>query len=1355
MESSISAKQDNVFLELKDLSTVNYLCLEVIIDKIKKNKGKINIKELSYQVMAKFCQLYPTNLEMDSEAKLLNEVHALLQLKYGLQDNETVFNIVQLLNYSNERIIDVKLFAAIKTSLKILGTPLNLIEQMKRSYWKNYLSDVWNCDNTFFKQNTNELNINIAWCKYVLDNYDGISDFISTMLNDGYIVNNNKKTVNDKENIFEDNIIKENDFKILDKHEKRMLFQLELNKTQFSCLEAAFEYLKFTQENYNEFKIAYLRYCNMYRFEKGAKKYPLITTLLLLYTAVYRYNEENSNGFWPEFFNDLDYLYNRDVIPVMNSLKEVSRKYNIKTDNRYYLEKTNLSVIFSHIYIPDVSIRKIYSSIYMCYFKGTVNKRTYNVFEFNDRYNYRLDKPGVFFLMEDSIIDDSFDKIIDLFNDYLIDQTNILNNCALPLRFIDAFVTWINKEKVDIDSSKEEYYLESPKICFDVPNEKIVLNLPNQKSRVYSDEECGWKITIDKNDKRFLEARIIKQKEGSYLILDEEIKLNLYNEIEIEYIFNGRLEKTWNFTNSDGWLIFDVKGRLYNKFNRQKCIVGIYKSTIADNITVIEKLTLKGWNDYLFYYIDLEDYHDNMIIFIKNQKEKSFEIEDHPSMKRSSFKLAFEKLGTSMIDNGLISVYDKIGQYNLYSPNLDINDFDIVLKGLGDNCKVNANDIISISEEGINKVVIRFDEENMTKGIYYFTIRHKNRILHKEEFALVNKIDMIDEFDMDYLISSKIHRKLAIRKNNLFEIVPIHFNTLVTSNEHYYFLEINGDVVAKFGFSINGRIIPVEKVILPLKWSIIGLENNVSNRNNIIIKDISMNEFNNSDMRIIIGNYDYRYNVLTYNLIINDKSSNQSIVESKKLAYGNEFKLNLSDIKDRLIEFTNLTIKLQVLDGNDLLNENMLINIYDKIEILNCEINYIDGIAYINWEEKHFNKFRNFKMYNYLAPWVEPYCIQLDDDIKSLKLDLKDIENGRYIPIIDFNKEKSLFENLNENYTFFNKVDIKNIIKNKYGKKSSNEIRLLNKVLYLYSKNRFEEVDYLVSGNEFEVFDAKKIFPTIIQMLYFINEQNEDELTYFINHTYKIMNSFIKNANIEEVFEILSESKEEFLINDFELILNILLACTKNFSYANRIIDILSEIDTINALCMINNNSGTLPDNLKTRMKESFDYEVLGSARDYKRIMEMVANEIEIINTFWQWIMQYKNKYILNYNYSLPRAFRIFEYENEISTIKIDGNKLDDLVEDIKCKEIYYSLTLPNRWSKIGAKKEIYDSFKLLIDQCMDSSYKQLLECSFLAVLQSNQIKEYDYYDMIIKMYFSSQWQLFNRYRAYFKLIFL
>lgn len=74
MESTINAKSNNLFYELNNLSTVNYLCLEVIINMVKKNKTKISIKDLSHQVLAEFWQLDLDTLEMDSDVRLLNEV---------------------------------------------------------------------------------------------------------------------------------------------------------------------------------------------------------------------------------------------------------------------------------------------------------------------------------------------------------------------------------------------------------------------------------------------------------------------------------------------------------------------------------------------------------------------------------------------------------------------------------------------------------------------------------------------------------------------------------------------------------------------------------------------------------------------------------------------------------------------------------------------------------------------------------------------------------------------------------------------------------------------------------------------------------------------------------------------------------------------------------------------------------------------------------------------------------------------------------------------------------------------------------------------------------------------------------
>lgn len=255
VESTISAKPDVLFCKLYSLSTINYLCLDVIIKMIKNNKTKISIKDISHQVLAEFWQLDLDNLEMDSDVKLLNEVRILLMTRFGLTDKETPFNIMQILNYSDDRIINAKLFASIKSSLKKISNPLRLLDIESANYWKKILENTWKCDVGFFEQNSNEIIIDKAWSKYIISNYDDLNNFIDLQIHGGFkAINNNVNDVADKNTIYEETL-KEDNFKILDKLENRMRFQIPFNKSKFSCLEEAYEYLKFTYEEYNEYKM--------------------------------------------------------------------------------------------------------------------------------------------------------------------------------------------------------------------------------------------------------------------------------------------------------------------------------------------------------------------------------------------------------------------------------------------------------------------------------------------------------------------------------------------------------------------------------------------------------------------------------------------------------------------------------------------------------------------------------------------------------------------------------------------------------------------------------------------------------------------------------------------------------------------------------------------------------------------------------------------------------------------------------------------------------------------------------------------------------------------------------------------
>jgi hypothetical protein len=1153
-----------------------------------------------------------------------------------------------------------------------------------------------------------------------------------------------------------------NSVEFLNQEEKRIHFQLMFCKKSYLCLEDAYEWMKVTNEKYLEYRQMYCEFCNSNGVRKACDDFPLLTSLILINTAIYRYNEDDSKGgLWPEFFCDPNYSYQRDVPPVMKAFKRVISKYKVESSNRNYLEKINMASIFSQIYIPDVSIRKIYSALYSYYFKDFRNKSVFNLNEFIESNQYKLDKPGIFFLTEDKLIYEAFEKIIDLFVNHLDDQTYIAENNDLPSRFIYTFLAWLDKEKNDIDNKKEEYNLESPKLNFDMLNEKIVLKLPVQRSKIYSDENWGWKIKIDNDDEKFIDSQIIKQKEGTYLALNEELAMKEFKSLEISYIFKDQVQRTWNINNDNVFMIFDERGRFYtsNKLHRTRCIIGGKKTSVENKDHILDKYLLKDWDEYIFNYIDLEDCPDSNLSINANKQLILIEIDDLPSMKRSGFKFAFDKKEAEILDNNMISVYDSIGNYCFYLPNLKVTNFDIVLRNVKDAYNLNCNTLLKITREDINRVSVKFYHERMPKGRYYITIRYKNKIFHREEFVFIDQIEIQDEYKMEYGLSLNPHRKILITKNPHFQIVPIHVNTVVLSTENHYTLEPQSEAMAQFGFQIeSGTVIPIKKVVLPIKWTLFGLENILNTKVTNRMIEITRTAFDNNDIRIQIENFDYRHDILNYKIIIEDLSHEEVIEISKRVVYGDQFDLSFSELKDRLNKSFNMSVKLQVLNTMDqVLFENVLFGVVGKIEMLNCQKSVEGNYLYFCWNEKQENKARILRIYNYLAPWQKPESFKLEDGTTKIKLDLTNYEKGCYLPMIDYKKEKSLFEHVIANTRFFKKEDIFFKLINKLGYPQLKQNLILSKILQKYQKELYSDVSELIAENSNEHFEIKNIYLTFIQMSYFIDKSDYEQLGFFLNHTFMMMSSLINQFDINECLKLLLASKDEFLIEDFKILQTIILASVEERYFPDQTIDILAGYNAIDALCGIRNGSGVLTDNLKTNMVESFDLEVLQSARNGERILEMVEHEIRIISEFWNWLYYvHSNNYILKNNYTLDRAFRIYEYENGISTRRISGNNLDDLIDSIRCKESNNGTIFPQNWNEnMGIEKDTFYQFKNLLELDMDPSYMELLKCAFLSVLPNSIISHIDYYSMMVSMQLSKQTDLFQRYRAYFKLIFI
>ncbi|MFW6028926.1 MAG: hypothetical protein ACOCRO_01590 [Halanaerobiales bacterium] len=1356
--SVVSRNNENmtpiIFAELKNISLVNLMCLKELINIVIKGKSIFNYMDFSYQLIANNWDADLSKVKQNSEIKMINEVKNKLISKYGLINDSSKSDVLQILGFANDKDIDIKLLGIVKKSLNYFKNLIdeNKLGSVRYNYWSNYMLNEWLCENEFIKmKGQKKFIIDKKWYSYIRSNQDDIYDFCSnslhTLLNGKSLNINNSKIKNNQGF--------KKDFSVLKELEIRIKLHQVLDKNRYSCLELAFEWLNFTVEDYTKYKIVYDAYMSKCDIQNTAKTFPFVTSLILLYTAIYRYNDEDSNGFWPEFFGRRKYKYN-EVKIVMKAFTKIISKFKINTEDRCYLEKINLSQIFSHIYMPDVSIRKIYSAIYKYFFKYN-NQRLVNAQLFLEDNLYRLDKPGIFFLAEDKIIDDSFAKIMELFNESLDNNRNLDNIDYLPKRFLVSFEKWLESDKAEIDSQKDDYYIASPRIRFDIANEKMALVLPQQRSRIYSDEKCGWKISLDNSKATFSDGRIVKRKDGVYIILDEELILGHFKNLEIEYVFNNKVQGKWNFENTESFILFNEHGYYINgnKLNRSKCVVGVRNADYNDEDYIIEELVIPNWNEFIFYYLDLEDINRDQLVF-NGEKETVLEIDDIPSIKRNLYKLVLEEWEVSPSDFKGTPVYEYIGKYSFNTPGISKEDIEVNICPLSDCITFDHSSVYKKVQISSNNIEVNFNRDKISNGFYSLLIKYKERTIIRESFILIDPIEYIDEFAMSYDKVNYNHNKLILKKNSKYKIEPSHISCFISEDHENYYIEPSNVAEAKFNLVVDDISVPIEKIILPLRWSITGLESILDNKTDNKTKEITKQAFDNNDIRLQVRNFDYRYKTLTYRIDILEQNSNKRITEIRKLGYRDKFSLLFDHIKDRMFDFSNTAIKMSVInEKQELLYEKVLLNVVKKIKMLNFKLDYNETSYKIRWDEDSHNKSRVLKLYNYINPWKDDIKIELEEGITDVIIPLNKMEYGSYVPVLDYKREFSLFDNIENEMIFFKRKELKNIITNTQGMTLSNEDLILGKLLHNYKEGN-DTVQLVRDIKKLENLSNYKAFLTLIQMKYLVDKSDYNQVSEFIRDSFEIINVLINLEGFDKAIEGIYELRDKLNDDDLRLCSAILLAARKNKVISEEKVEILSEINIIDALCSVKNGSGKITNNLKSRCISTFDKELLGMVRNYIELSSVIKEEIEIINSFWSWLIDHKNKKILRKGYSLSRAFRIYEFEKDISSFKVNGNKMDDLVENIRCDKKNLYLKLPQR---LAYSDEItndkFQTIKDLINISMDDNYRSLLIVSLLSINCDKNYSNFDYYQMIINEYLGNRWELFERYRAFFKLMFL
>lgn len=1350
MEAILKTQENHqsFFGALIGLNCIECLLLQVLITHYKRQHIKVPIKDITYDILAGYWHLDTLASEHLNELKLLGEIRNKMIHKYGLNIESDQDEIIQVLHYMEDRKIEVELYAAVKNALRNLVNILDKVEASEQGYWRNTLQLRGIREFKFYQQNGNQfLQLSQPWMAYIQTEAIDLENITQILSNP-----QNAKTC--EVDYKREELTLQRPFEVLETVERHIIEHMSLDKKCYGCLEEALEYLEMNFNKYEELHQVYILYLKQYQGKATAKKYPLVTAALLINTAIYRYNDEECSGYWPEFFGGENaYSYQRDVAPIMETLGKIKKYYAVDAGNRHYMQKINLSEIFSQIYLPEVSLKKIFSAIYSYYYKGSRGNRLVSITDFIEGNEHRLDKPGYFFIKEDTIIEDVFEKIVEMMEMGLSQSGVIDRAIELPSRFFETFEEWYNTAKKVLDSRKEDYAISVPKIRFDTMNESIDLYLPKQKSREYSDAECGWRIKCEQMNV-FIDGRLVRERSGAYVVLDETVELEAFQSMSVEYVFNNKIMGKWQFVNHDGYILFDHQGTLVQKnvVKRDGCIIGIKKDLLFNTQHSIATYENPKWAAYVFHEISLKNYQSNTINLGTHGLIK---VEEQPVIERVDFKILFEAYNKWPIQDG-IKIYQVFGKLYFDAPHLDVNDFAITLTNLKTKVEKELNHLLIPLT--VYRLWIDVDRV-LDEGIYQISIRYKNRTIYREGFVIYRNLDIINTFTMSYEAKETKNKRIMITKNKDIEVIASHQETAVNDVGSHYAIIPSYSALANFDIKVFESKICISTIVRPIEVQIIGIDSIMEQKGSSKIVCLTKEVFNNEDIRVQITNYDNQQDWLIYSMTIQNHSNNMCIKETHKIRFGDTFTWQLKAYRDRVIDYENMVVSLGILnDGGRIIHQQELLEITQKINIINFKAKYseVDNTVTLKWSEKQHNKKRRMTLYNFTVPHEKPSTLELEEGQTQIEIDLKQLKYGIYMVSVDYKKEKSLFEGLDSEKEFVTHEELKNVFVNKVGMKGNEEEVHLSKLILNVMKGKNEEVFPLLSAIDLRKIDLYALYYGLLQLRYaFKPDQNGRMAQVMRVSSYmiqKLLEYYSKDKLIEQLFDMKDELKDE----DIRYLVTLIVAFNPRKQLSGEVIEKLAEIDLINALCAVENGAGKLPMNLVTKCKEHFDPEVLGLVRKDKEIYSVVRAEIEMISDFWHWLTEHKNRYLLKNNYSKARMFRIYQQEKGITTNKLLGSTIDELVDSMTREESTMVADMPSGWlSEVKGSEEVCKGFSKLMQVKTQDQYKEVIVAAFIAVTHPHAYTNNAYFELIVRCYFSKRRNLFNRYRAYFKLIFI
>lgn len=799
------------------------------------------------------------------------------------------------------------------------------------------------------------------------------------------------------------------------------------------------------------------------KFYKVCQNYQNTLSLFAVFISAYFYR----NDFWSyieEHLGDLSYHNKKHFT---DAFDRVLNTYNLRSFNLWDSYKF-VTPIVSHSLIPLNHLDDYFEAVNDFVMDSNLSDDFYLLDEFLYSMHYRLDKPVFRFL--ESIAKEPgtfFKESCEMIHDVSVGEFEqdeaVVKYKQIPKRMIEYFAQWKDKPRVkDRMRKTRNYSISSPKIEVDPDGYGVYLTLPQQLLKECKDDVMVWQINHQKEEAVEEELVVCELYHQTNYFYSEQkqIRLKPAENYEIILIYDNEMIRTWNLSGmSKGFLLFNGNKRLIQRDtiltgDNYLVVNGVLQYINTDQYGLVSDM-IPGWEGCRCYKLQL----DNMtslkfftqsneqievpirtndkpylsggtLIFSENENEQSEVLRNYMVVPSIYLPTSCESA-----EQWIIKINRKVGNYSFPTQQYSLSQLQYTVDDQKPLLGIPLQQEMLIKQEAYGEYEIRLMHRYHSGGSIKLRYVPEVESLFEPRYILPNEQEGYRNTKLYLCYDSQVELTFfGAQEKDSIVIEGKEYRRFVCESESQL---LRGTL--QFNSCNQSLEIPVQKIVHPISWGWMGLQEKEQNTINWDVqwRKISLQDLDkNLDASLVLRMDILGTNTIPISLTLFDRDKN--ILREKRMEIASR-----SNKRIPLLEFISVIRASEKQNSVLVLNMHLgetvsvlLAKFQENLIIENISHAKIGSSEFISWEEKSSMMDREIHFINYSMPWRDPIIQEVPNEKSYITLPMDSIDQGIYGVMVRYQKDDWGFEEdevwsiptINQYY----KLEINNSISVKY-----------------------------------------------------------------------------------------------------------------------------------------------------------------------------------------------------------------------------------------------------------------------------------------------------------------------------------